>query len=322
MSVKLISTIAKLREHLKREKATGAIVGLVPTMGALHAGHTRLIDQAVQECGHVVVTLFVNPIQFNQQGDYQRYPRNVDDDLEVCERQGAHVLFAPSLEEMYPDEQRAFVEVTHLGDHLCGEHRPGHFRGVTTVVMKLFNIAQPDRAYFGEKDAQQLALISRMAGDLNLPVTIVPVATVREHDGLALSSRNKRLDPEQRRVAVVLYEALRAGEAAIARGACNSGEVIKEARRAIDQHPEVRLEYFEVVDPEQLQPVSEITGPVRIAGAIWVGSTRLIDNLLCGPVQEPTQGPASRSAAGRVKEPGKEPAKEPSQENIKENVPV
>ena len=306
MSVKLISTIAELRQHLKETKAEGAIVGLVPTMGALHAGHTRLIDQAVQECGYVVVTLFVNPIQFSQQGDFQRYPRTIDHDLEVCEHHGAHVLFAPSLEEVYPGEQRAFVEVTHLSGHLCGEHRPGHFRGVATVVMKLLNIAQPDRAYFGEKDAQQLALIERMVTDLNLPLTIVPVPTVREHDGLALSSRNKLLDPEQRRVAVVLYEALRIAEAGIARGARSSDEVMKEARGAIEQHPEVRLEYFEIVDPEQLQPVAEITGPVRVAGAIWVGSTRLIDNLLCDPAHESAEAAPSSSTAGHAKERAKE----------------
>lgn len=308
MSVKLISTITELREHLTEAKARGAIVGLVPTMGALHAGHARLIGQAVRECGHVVVTLFVNPIQFNQQGDYQRYARTIDHDLEVCGRHGADVLFAPSLEEMYPGEQRAFVEVTHLSNHLCGEHRPGHFRGVATVVMKLFNITQPDRAYFGEKDAQQLALIGRMVTDLNLPVTIVPVPTVREHDGLALSSRNKHLDPAQRRVAVVLYEALRIAEAAIARGARSSNEVMKEARGAIEQHREVRLEYFEIVDPEQLQPVAEISGPVRVAGAIWVGSTRLIDNLLCA------------STLKVAKEPAQELATEPAETPVKEGI--
>ena len=308
MSVKLISTIAELRQHLKEAKARGVTVGLVPTMGALHAGHTRLIDQAVRECGHVVVTLFVNPIQFNQQGDYQRYPRTVDHDLEVCEHHGAEVLFAPSLEEMYPAEQRAFVEVTHLSDHLCGEYRPGHFRGVATVVMKLLNIAQPDRAYFGEKDVQQLALIERMVKDLNLRLTIVPVPTVREHDGLALSSRNKHLDPDQRRVAVALYEALRIAEAAIARGLRSSGEVKKEAQRAIEQHTGVRLEYFEIVDPEQLQPVEEITGPVRVAGAIWVGTTRLIDNLLCAPVLRLANVPARKLAT--------EPAETPIKERI------
>ena len=302
MSVQLIPTIAELREHLKGVKATGAVVGLVPTMGAFHAGHIRLIDQAAEDCGHVVVTLFVNPIQFNQQGDYQRYPRTVEYDLQVCERHGANVLFAPSLEEMYPGEQRAFVEVSHLSDHLCGAHRPGHFRGVATVVMKLLNIAQPDRAYFGEKDAQQLALIQRMVKDLNLPVTIVPVPTVREHDGLALSSRNKLLDPAQRRLAVVLYKALRIAAAGIARGARNSGEVIKEARGAIEQHPEVRLEYFEIVDPEQLQRVGEIAGPVRVAGAIWVGTIRLIDNLLCAPAHESAEASAGSSTAGHAKE--------------------
>ena len=302
MSVKVISTIAELRGHLKQAKAGGAIVGLVPTMGALHEGHKRLIGQAVRECGHVVVTLFVNPIQFNHPGDYQRYPRTIDDDLEVCERHGADVLFAPSLEEMYPGEQRALVEVTRLSDHLCGAHRPGHFQGVATVVMKLLNIAQPDRAYFGEKDAQQLALIQCMVKDLNLPVTIVPVPTVREHDGLALSSRNKLLDPDRRRVAAALYKALRIAEACIVRGARSSSEVKDEALEAIEKHPEVRLEYFEIVDPEQLQPVGEITGPVRIAGAIWVGSIRLIDNLLCHPARESAEAPASSSTAGRVKD--------------------
>ncbi len=172
--------------------------------------------------------------------------------------------------------------------------------------MKLLNIAQPHRAYFGEKDVQQLALIERMVKDLNLPLTIVPVPTVREHDGLALSSRNKYLDPEQRRVAVVLYEALRIAEAGIARGARSSGEVIKEARGAIEQHPEVRLEYFEIVDPEQLQPVAEITGPVRVAGAIWVGSTRLIDNLLCVPMLKRANEPAKKLAA----EPAETPVKD------------
>lgn len=301
MSVRVISTIAGVRVHLEQVRTTGKVIGLVPTMGAFHAGHIRLIDHAVEECGHVVVTLFVNPIQFNQTGDYQRYPRTLDDDLDVCEHHGAHVLFAPSLEEMYPGEQLAFVEVTHLSDHLCGEHRPGHFRGVVTVVMKLLNITQPDRAYFGEKDAQQLALIQRMVKDLNLPVTIVPVPTVREHDGLALSSRNKLLDPGQRRVAVALCEALRIAEASIARGVRSSDAIKKEALEAIEKHPEVRLEYFEIVDPEELQPVEEITGPVRVAGASWVGSTRLIDNLLCHPAREPAEAPAGSSTAGRVK---------------------
>ena len=301
MSVKVISTIAELRGHLKQVRASGAAVGLVPTMGALHAGHISLIDQAVEECGHVVATLFVNPIQFNQRGDYQRYPRPLEHDLKICEDRGVDVLFAPSLDEMYPGKQRAFVEVTRLSDHLCGAHRPGHLRGVATVVMKLLNIAQPDRAYFGEKDAQQLALIQRMVKDLNLPVTIVPVPTVREHDGLALSSRNKLLDPGQRRVAVALCEALRIAEASIARGVRSSSEVKEEALEAIEKHPEVHLEYFEIVDPEQLQPVGEITGPVRIAGAIWVGSTRLIDNLLCRPARESAEAPASSSTAGPAK---------------------
>ena len=286
MSVELISSISELRKRLSGVRRKGKSIGLVPTMGALHAGHTRLIDRAVEESDFVVVSLFVNPIQFNQEADYKRYPRPVSQDLEICRDRGVDVLFAPSLEEMYPRPQRTFVEVELLTEHLCGKHRPGHFRGVTTVVMKLFNIVQPDRAYFGQKDAQQLAVTRCIVGDLNVPLTIVEVPTVRERDGLALSSRNEHLDADQRRLASSLHKALQAAAQCIAKGASDARSVKDQALATIDRRRGVRVEYFEIVDPEEMQPVDEITGPVRVLAAVWIGSTRLIDNVRCEPVRQ------------------------------------
>ena len=283
MSVQLISTIEELRSRVAVARRSEKTVGLVPTMGALHAGHIRLIDQAVEDCDLVIVTLFVNPTQFGRQGDFKRYPRTIEHDLAVCEAHSADVLFAPSAEEMYPGRERTFVEVTHLTDHLCGPYRPGHFRGVMTVVAKLLNIALADRAYFGEKDAQQLAVIKRMVRDLNIPTEIVSVPTVREADGLALSSRNKHLNPEDRKTAVVLYQALTAAKEAIAGGEQSAEEVLRIAHGQFKNHPRARVEYFEIVDPAELQPVETIEGPVRAATAVWIGETRLIDNMLCVP---------------------------------------
>lgn len=281
MDLELIHRIAALRARLSEEiHAAGASVGFVPTMGALHAGHARLIEQARRESDCVVVSIFVNPIQFDRQDDYDRYPRALDADLEFCRQRGVDIVFAPPVREMYPESQRTFVEVTRAQDHLCGRFRPGHFRGVATVVAKLLNIVQPARAYFGEKDAQQLAVIRRMVRDLSIPVTIVEVPTVREPDGLAVSSRNQRLSPDERSVAAVLSRALRAAHDSIASGARSPDDVRHAALEVLKQEP-VRVEYLEIVDPEEMQPVEQITGPVRIAGAIWVGETRLIDNVLC-----------------------------------------
>jgi len=251
-------------------------------MGALHAGHGRLIEQARHECECVVVSVFVNPIQFNQKEDYDKYPRTLATDLAFCEARGVDFVFAPSEEEMYPQPLRTSVEVAVVSERLCGEFRPGHFRGVATVVSKLLNIVQPDRAYFGEKDAQQLAVIRRMVSDLNMPVDIVPVATVREPDGLALSSRNQRLSPEERCVATVLYRALQTAQRLIASGADDASGIRQQALAVFAQAPQVRVEYLEIVDPEEMQPVNRISGPVRVAGAVWLGGTRLIDNVLCG----------------------------------------
>jgi pantoate--beta-alanine ligase len=228
-----------------------------------------------------VVTIFVNPLQFGPTEDYSRYPRAVAQDLEICRRNGADLVFAPSVEEMYPQPQLTFTEVSRVGEHLCGAFRPGHFRGVATVVLKLFNIVQPQRAYFGEKDMQQLAVIRRMTSDLNLPIDVVGVPTVREADGLAVSSRNRYLDPEQRNAAPVLYGALQEAERQIRSGERDAANIRDAALAVLQESPLVRVEYFEIVDPGEIQPVSTVNGPVRIAAAIWIGTTRLIDNIYC-----------------------------------------
>jgi pantoate--beta-alanine ligase len=282
MSAEVIGSIAALREALARIRRAGGRVGLVPTMGALHAGHARLIEQAVRETDCAVVSIFVNPIQFNDPRDYGQYPRTLVEDAALCGRLGAPIVFAPAGEEMYPRPQQSFVEVQGVTEFLCGQFRPGHFRGVATVVLKLFQIVQPDVAYFGEKDAQQLAVIRRMVSDLNVPLRIVEVATVREHDGLALSSRNRLLSGEERRLAPALYQVLRQAQDRIAASACDAVAVRREAVAALDER-RIRVEYLEIVDPESMQPLERIDAPVRVAAAIWLGVTRLIDNLLCTP---------------------------------------
>jgi pantoate--beta-alanine ligase len=279
----VVAAIEETRELLDIQRRRGASIGLVPTMGALHRGHAKLLETARRENDFVVATIFVNPIQFDRAADLETYPRTMEQDLRVCEEQGVNLVFAPAAEELYPREQLTFVEAPRLTEHLCGAHRPGHFRGVATVVLKLFNIVQPDRAYFGEKDAQQLAVIRRMVEDLNVPLAVVPVATVREEDGLALSSRNKHLTPEQGRIAPVLYRALRRAADRIAEGERCANALRDEALQTIAQHPEARVEYFDMTDPDTLQLVKNIEGPVLIAAAMWLGSTRLIDNVISRP---------------------------------------
>jgi len=251
-------------------------------MGALHAGHGALIDRARAECGFVAVSVFVNPTQFDRKDDYDRYPRTIEADLDFCGARGVDVVFAPEPVEMYPEPQRTYIEVAEVSERLCGEFRPGHFRGVATVVAKLFNIVAPDVAYFGEKDAQQLAVIQTMVRDLNMTVEIRPVPTVREADGLALSSRNQRLSAEERRVAPVLYKGLQAAAERVRAGG-NSAEARCAALDLIAREPLVRVEYLEVVDPRSMLPVERPAGPVRIAVAAWLGTTRLIDNVYCEP---------------------------------------
>jgi pantoate--beta-alanine ligase len=229
----------------------------------------------------VVVSIFVNPLQFDRKDDLEKYPRTLAADRELCERMAVDFVFAPTVAEMYPSEPICTVDVGRLGDHLCGRSRPGHFRGVATVVLKLLNIVQPHRAYFGEKDAQQLAIIRRVALDLNLPVTIVGIPTVREPDGLALSSRNAHLSAAERPLAVALYRALCEARRQVEAGTRDAAAIKAAAAATLPHDARLKLEYLEIVDPEGMQPVNEITGPVCIAGALWVGPTRLIDNVLC-----------------------------------------
>jgi pantoate--beta-alanine ligase len=283
MSLSPVGSIAAVREQLREGRQANRRIGFVPTMGALHAGHARLIERARETCALVVVSIFVNPLQFDRADDLARYPRALEEDLALCGALGVDIVFVPDAAEMYPSEPRCTVDVTELGDHLCGRYRPGHFRGVATVVLKLLQIVAPDEAFFGEKDAQQLAIVRRLVSDFNVPVTIIGVTTVREPDGLALSSRNRRLDACERALATSLYTSLRHACAAIEGGDADAQRVRREAAAQIPSDGRLRLEYLEIVDPDTMQPVPHIEGPVIAAGALWVGSTRLIDNVTCAP---------------------------------------
>jgi len=285
MSTRLAHFIREVRAEVAAARATGLSIGLVPTMGALHAGHGRLIEQARAGSGFLVVTIFVNPIQFNDPSDYSKYPKTLEHDLAFCAERAVDFVFAPALDEMYPREPQTFVDVRGVADEMEGRFRPGHFRGVATVVAKLFNIVQADRAWFGEKDAQQLAVIRRMVADLDFATEIIEAPTVREPDGLALSSRNQRLTPEQRRVSIALYEALNAARAAIESGETSAALIKERALQVFANYPEVTPEYLEIADPDGMTLVDAISGPVRVAGAIRVGNTRLIDNVLAGRKQ-------------------------------------
>jgi len=279
VSVSLLKTISEARACIAAARERGLAVGLVPTMGALHEGHGALIRKAREETGFVVVTIFVNPIQFDRPEDLEKYPRDLDADLAFCERLGADAVFAPDAAEMYPTQLLASVAVAGISTRLEGEFRPGHFRGVATVVAKLFNIVPADRAYFGEKDAQQLAVIQKMVADLDFPVSIVPVATVREPDGLAMSSRNRRLTPEQRLIAPLLYQALCEAERLTQTSSYSASEVRDIAIKILTQNPVIRIEYLEVVDPATFQPVDTFSRGVIVAAAVWLGQVRLIDNV-------------------------------------------
>jgi len=279
-----IDRVDELKAALEDARLKGRPVGFVPTMGALHAGHESLIERARRECATVVVSVFVNPLQFDRKDDLDRYPRTLDADTALCRSLGVDILFNPPVGEMYPVQPICRIDVGRLGAHLCGARRPGHFDGVALVVMKLFQLVEADRAYFGEKDAQQLAIIRRMVADFSVPIEVVGVPTVREPDGLAMSSRNRHLRPDERRIANVLYLALQSARRAIEAGAVDPAGVIAAARTLIPESEGLTVEYFEIVAPDDLQPVTSITGTVLVAGALWVGSTRLIDNVVCAPV--------------------------------------
>jgi pantoate--beta-alanine ligase len=292
MSAAVVETIAGVRAWTARQRRDAAgSIAFVPTMGALHPGHARLIEEARKRAGKVAVSIFINPLQFDRKDDLERYPRTLDADVRLCNDLGVGLIFVPSADEMYPTDPVCTVQLRRIDDRLCGRFRPGHFAGVATVVTKLFQIVQPDAAYFGEKDAQQLAIIRRLVADFNMPVEIVGVPTVRDADGLALSSRNARLSPDERRLAPVLYQALRRAEQAIAAGETDPRAVERQASAGIPQDAALRLEYLEVVDPTDLQPAHAIDGPVLVAAALWVGNTRLIDNLTVPGRRPPPEQP-------------------------------
>lgn len=283
MNVEAFRTADGVRTYLDDAGHKEKTVGLVPTMGALHEGHGSLIDLARGQCGTVVVSLFVNSLQFGPDEDLGDYPRRFDKDLLFCDRRGVDALFVPSDEEMYPGGVPDLVEVGTEAQGLCGASRPGHFQGVATAILRLFDIVQPARAYFGEKDIQQLAVISRMTRDLDLSIDIVGGPTEREPDGLAISSRNEYLSEEERQIAPVLYRALRVARQRIGDGDRDPAVAARAARQVLELEPMVRVDYVEIVNPADMQPVNEIQGTVRAAAAIRIGNTRLIDNTLCEP---------------------------------------
>ncbi len=255
-------------------------LGLVPTMGALHEGHLSLVREAKAKSDAVAVSIFVNPTQFGPKEDFGKYPRTFERDCDLLRQEGVDLLFAPSPEEMYPPGATTWVHVEGLSDKLCGRSRPGHFRGVTTVVSQLFHIVEPDLALFGQKDAAQLAIIRRMVRDLHMPVEIVACPIVREPDGLAMSSRNAYLDPQQRKSALVLHRSLERARQMVARGTRDSTELIAAAKEIFREEPSVRLDYFELVDPNNLEPLAKLDKSALVAVAAFVGATRLIDNII------------------------------------------
>ncbi len=285
--MRIVRTISELRAVLKALREHGSRIGFVPTMGFLHEGHAALIRQSTARCDHTVVSVFVNPTQFGPNEDLARYPRDLERDQALCLKLGVSVLFLPEPSEVYPTGFCTFVEPGQLGDQLCGAHRPGHFRGVATVVAKLFNMVQPDLAFFGQKDLQQTVIIRRIVRDLNLPVDIVVAPTVREADGLALSSRNAYLEPADRKRALGLSRALFAVEAEFQNGERRPERLLAQAREHLG---EVELQYLEIVDTQTLEPVGrDITRTSAVCVAAIVGQTRLIDNILLAPDPDSAQ---------------------------------
>ncbi len=278
-----VASVAELRDVLEAARREGSTIGFVPTMGYLHAGHLSLVERAASECDLVLASIFVNPLQFGIGEDLDAYPRDLAGDRESAERAGVDVLFVPSTAEMYPEPVATTVTVAGVSERFEGASRPTHFAGVATVVAKLFSLSGPCRAYFGEKDFQQVAVVRRMVSDLSIPVEVVACPTVREDDGLAMSSRNAYLDPAQRAAAPVLHRALSVGEQMIREGVTHADEVRVAMTEVVAAEPLAELDYLEVVDPVALEPVGPIRvladRPVRLLGAVRIGATRLLDNV-------------------------------------------
>lgn len=276
--MEVFHTIDELKKQIKTWKKENYRIALVPTMGFLHAGHESLIKAAAGENDKVVVSIFVNPIQFGPNEDYSTYPRDMEKDIDTCRKAGADCIFAPEPKEMYGQGSYTFVNVEKLTEGLCGARRPGHFRGVCTVVSKLFNIVTPDRAYFGQKDAQQLAVIKKMVKDLNFDIEIVGCPIIREADGLAMSSRNTYLSQDERKAALVLSRSLNLAKTTLSNGERNVDTVKQIISTEIKKEPLSRIDYIEIVDSENLQSVETVNRSVLVAIAVYIGKTRLIDN--------------------------------------------
>lgn len=276
--MRVVKSVKEVRDAVKEWKSQGLSVGFVPTMGYLHEGHESLIKKAVKDNDRVVVSIFVNPMQFGPTEDLDKYPRDLERDSKLCENAGANLIFHPEKEEMYFEDFSSYVDINGLSDELCGKSRPIHFRGVCTVVTKLFNIVNPDRAYFGEKDAQQLAIIRRFVRDLNIDIEIIGCPIIREEDGLAKSSRNTYLSKKERQAALILSQSLNLAKDAINSGERNSSVVIDIISNSIKKEPLAKIDYIEVVDSLAMKPVKTIEKSVLVAIAVYIGKTRLIDN--------------------------------------------
>lgn len=272
--------VEDVREKVKQWHKEGLKVGLVPTMGYLHEGHKSLIDKAVEENDRVVVSVFVNPIQFGPKEDLATYPRDFDSDMALCEKAGASLIFHPEVENMYEEDFCTYIDMDGLTKGLCGKTRPTHFRGVCTVVGKLFNIVQPDRAYFGEKDAQQLAVIRRMVRDLNFNLEVIGCPIIREEDGLAKSSRNTYLSKEERKAATILHKALEKGKSMLCEGEKEAGKVKKVILETIESEPLAKVDYVDIVNADTIEEITKLEGSILVAVAVYIGKTRLIDNFI------------------------------------------
>ena len=284
-SMNVTRDIPSTRATIAAARGAGRRIGFVPTMGALHAGHLSLVAAARRDGTYVVASIFVNPTQFGPHEDFARYPRDTAGDLAKCQDAGVELVFMPGAADMYAPDAVTILHVAGITDTLCGPSRPGHFDGVATVVAKLFNIVQPDAAYFGQKDAQQLAVIRRLVRDLDFPVAIIGCPTVREPDGLAMSSRNALLSPDERQRALVLIRALRAAQERIAAGERRPASVLEHMHRIVAEGRPAKIDYLSIVDPETMQPAGSIERPVLVALAVRIGNTRLIDNVLIDPAE-------------------------------------
>jgi pantoate--beta-alanine ligase len=278
--MKVAKTIESVRRLVKAARKAGRKIGFVPTMGALHKGHISLIEAAKKNCDFVVVSIFVNPTQFGPNEDFKKYPRPIKADLKMCRKAGINVVFAPTPDEMYPAQNLTWIDVEKISEPLCGKFRPGHFRGVATICAKLFNIVTPDIAYFGRKDAQQAIVIKRMVVDLNMPLKIVVCPTVREKNGLAMSSRNQYLTTQQKEDAALIYKSLQKCRRMIKQRETNAKKIIAEMRKILKKIPFVEIQYISIVDAKTLQNINRVEGKVLAAVAVKIGSTRLIDNIL------------------------------------------